>query len=384
MANYYGGGTIIYKGSFASYDPADGNTSSKKSSISTKAEAKKTAQNKSIKTALAPRSVSNKNSKRVLNYIVDQLVSEQKIIILPRRVSKEIKEEIQKFGQAILWAESQKEFKELYSQKVQRKQGRELKNKLAAELKVSNIETLKDEKFSQNEQFKELRIIKQKINTNLKDRRRLIKKLIDQMIANPQNVQIPKNTQNILVEEIESFGSPLKWVKTQPGFEKLHQQLSNKVKTTRKTKLVKSAKTSIKTIRYDSLPLTILKIGKSRALVYENSLSSEELLRFYIRLGTLPQSPKPLKTQKRRSRGKLKDLPTSNVWVSTLNEYQQEAWSKLTTNQKEEYLKNGRVSIGMPKQHKPLSNAPMDYILRQFEANQEQGIDLKKIDWDIT
>lgn len=367
MGVYHGGGNIITRGQFGSFDPAE------ESSLS-RSKKKQSAPSKKLKSSkpknnikVNPEKLTNLVSKtdkiriRLIHFVIDQMILKRGKFDLPKNTAPELNAEVYSCGGPIMWAKKQSEFRDLKSKKINKK-------------KKPNKKKYTSPPVSE---------IMQKI----RQRKALMDSLVDQMISSDLPLTIGK-PEKFLFDEIRAAGSALKWITAQPGYNSLfHRRFlkQNLTKETTKSKKLKLPKENKSKPTKESL----IARGKKRTYVFSTDISDDQLAVYFEKIGVLPLPPK-YKIGSGKNMKKRKSEARKS-WLNKMNKIQKFAWEGLSPRDKDEYFATGRISIGKrPKVKKytsqvaPLVNAPKGQIIKNIFKDKEDEWDYRKIDWDLT
>ena len=413
MGNYRGGSTIITRGQFGSYDPAEGIGRSSPPKRKSTPSLKKT-KNHFLK------------DKQVLHNIIDQMLSHTDPITVPGKVSPSLKVKIDRTGGPLIWAEQHPGFKSLKAKKVKKKHDRQLlrmANKtLVSEAKAplheKNQVTLPSTEAKKTENVKTNQI-------TTEDRNSLMGSLIHQKLSGAKSLKIPIGNAPVL-NEARAADTPQQWLEAQIGYIEIFNQFSKFKKTyVAKKKIQKHASQDPVIPREVSSRLTSQNInlrGLERTNVHSTYEVNIDLLLSLV--GILPPTPMLLNANHHAKGKKKKKLQKS--WLGLMDKDQKNAWNGLNENQRRMYFTTGKIKIGFPpktkiksipsdnndqeqirrrtvktletkkatkkrsiNQSKPkrkvqtVSDGPIDHVLEKLDAPQEE-LWYKKEDWNIT
>ena len=247
MGSYRGGSTIITRGQFGSFDPADSTGYSATSKT---------------KSTLTKKKVSSKKNKhmsntQLLENIIDQILSHPNHINIPRTVAPSLRAEIGSAGGPIVWAGQQQNFQKLKAQKLKRKQKKQLdrmaNETLTSEPSAPMHENEPDTPTSTNPSKKQNVTSGQITNDEINN---LMGSLIDQKLSGATNLIIPNGNAPVL-NEARKAETPQQWLEAQIGYTKMLNRLSNFKKTYVSQKKIKKNATLDPVIpREDSSKLT--------------------------------------------------------------------------------------------------------------------------------
>ena len=344
MGNYNGGGTIISRGQFGSYDPADNanlSRSTKKTSGGKLKKPKKPKKPKKIKKFL--------NEEQLLNNAIDQILSKSDLIKLPQNLPPSLKARIEAIGGLLIWAEAQPNFGAIKVKKVKKKQAQE-----------SVIETGKTSGFTvvllQKKGVKRAISPQEKENIGEgeagiipEDRERLMGSLIHQILSGAKELKIPIGNTPVL-NEVRAAPTPLKWLEAQPDYTELRNKLAkfkeNFEKKSKKKKELKNNLPGPVVPKEDSSSLTSRQIslrGKVRTKIHSTYKDNHDVV--FLKVGILPPVPTLVRGWKKKQ--------VRKTWIGLMDKNQKKAWKWLTAEQRQSYFLCGGISVGFPTKIKP-------------------------------
>lgn len=433
MGSYNGGGTIMKGGRFLSFDPADtgdrsiprrksvARNSDKKTiqKITAKKAKKKTASSK-IKMPKDPSKLLESARKRLLNLIIDQMLTNRPEIKLPDQMHPDLNTAVTQFGNPVGWATQQSDFEQVQTKKIQLKTERELRQRARKRMQDEKtpfvVETKKAKTIhkpgstgsgnpsvssaSANTfaiktgalppQKKKLQTAKLGDAGSPENRTLLICLLVDRLIQRKASATTPKIIDPILMAEIKEAGGNIPWLELQPSYPAMFAWSSAALKTT-----PKPAKNKFRAVaaKEDSTKLSeeqMIKRGQSRIVIHGKKRSSPDMDALIKRFGILPPPPVTPTHNNKKTRSRM--TKAQKAWLSMMNRPQKDAWDKLLTKNQLEYVSFGKIHLGTPDEPEkpkkpkvaPLSDAPVSYIIAQVEKKSDEALDPKGIDWGST
>ena len=411
MGSYRGGSTIITRGQFGSFDPADNtgysSTSKTKSTVTKK--------------KLSIRKNKHMSNTQLLENIIDQILSDPNHIKIPRKVAPSLRAKIDSVGGPTVWAGQQQNFQKLKDQKLKRKQKKQLdrmaNETLASEPLAPMRENERDTSPSTNPLKKQNVTSDQITNDEINN---LMGSLIDQKLSGVTNLIIPIGNTPVL-NEARKAETPQQWLEAQIGYTEMLSRLSKFKKTYVSQKKIEKKATLDPVIpREDSSKLTSQDINSRGLKIIKIHPTCKINRDFLIQVaGILPPTPMLLAANT-RVRGKKKKLLHNEkllkLWLELMDKEQKRAWNKLSKKKQTQYFKTGRLRVGFPtkveSKSKPsirvktlaprkaskslaqktikqkssvqtLSDGPIDHVLIKLDAPQTETW-YKKQDWSIT
>lgn len=142
--------------------------------------------------------------------------------------------------------------------------------------------------------------------------------------------------------------------------------------------------------------------GKMRVRIQSSTGIEVPARELFQRVGLLPQSPCMMLGYAGRSNEEKAAI--EQRWLNILNKPQREAWRGLRRDHRKQYLRTGLITLGVttPMQSKkvrkrtvaqsafrvigqrPLSDAPISYILGKIKEAASEKWDFNAIDWSST
>ena len=266
MSNFYGGGTIIKGGKFASHDPADDSFrySARKKSPQSQA-AKKSSKPSIKKTVKSPQKILQSARRNLLHIIIDQFLKGQEEIKVPKTTHPDLLDALSAAGTPITWAKNQTEFETLQAKKHKKRTERELKRKHRENTSPVEVEVKRKRPLKVKPPCPPPTTKRYQAN-----RMALMRNLVDQMIKNPDSLSVPE-INSVLLAEMKASGSPLLWLLAQPDYKSVFKAryLSKKKATgplPKKTKQAsrKKNRTKQKLVSEGGIPQDKATPGKSK------------------------------------------------------------------------------------------------------------------------
>ena len=247
MRNFCRGKTIIKRGKFTSYDPADPGFEANDGNWSSGGQKTRTTQNISAKTKKPqdPLKLLESSRKSLLHAIIDQVLMGREDIKIPKTTHPDLLVALTAAGTPLAWANYQIEFGTLYAKKQKKRTERELRRQhkdktTAVALEVKLKKTLKG-KHPEQYPAKPETTPEERYKSN---RMALLRNLIGQMINRPGGLKLPV-IDSVLMTELEVSGSPLSWLQAQPEYEATFKALylaQKKASTHASKKLTESSR----------------------------------------------------------------------------------------------------------------------------------------------
>lgn len=220
MGSFYGGSSIIRRGKFSSYDPADGSPVSNKPSAG-KSKSKKLAK-ATAKADPRPSVVQGTAGAfrlRLLHSVIDRMLQGNGVR-LPRDVPHEFSVALSEAGSPEEWAKQQPEFDGLV-----RKKSRKLAKRKALESQEVG------HRHDGNSSGSQLLVVHRPTSGGRSDQKAaqkaarahdkariaLVQSLVAQMLKGSDRLQVPRLDRQLL-EQVKTAGSALEWVKAQPEY----------------------------------------------------------------------------------------------------------------------------------------------------------------------
>lgn len=327
MSNFYGGSTIIKGGKFASHDPADDGVRYVSPKKHSDVKQTKTCKQKPSKAKIPqdPRKLLESARKSLLHLIIDQMLMGREAIKVPKKIHADLQATLDSAGSPIAWATLQKEFGTLELKKRKKRAERQVRNqrKQQAGGVIVEVKRMKPV-ITAARPVPAPKPAMTEENIYQSNRVSLIRRLVDQMIKKPGALTVPQLDHRLL-EEVKSAGSPLLWLKVQPDYEA---------------------------------------IFKARYLVYQKARA------------TTPKKPtQPPRKKKKGSKQAKIVAEGGNTQSKTAQ----------TKPKKKKRVKQYYDPYEKPTRPvKPLSDAPVSYILKQLNKVSDEKLEPKKVDWDAT
>lgn len=244
-------------------------------------------------------------------------------IKIPKTTHPDLLDALTAAGNPVTWAKNQTEFETLYAKKQKQRIERELRRKYKKNTTPVEVE-VKRKKVLKAQSTPQPVAKPEPTAEELYNvnRMMLIRNLVDQMLKHQGRLSAPRIDSQLL-DELRTFGSPLLWLQAQPEY------------------------ASVFKARY---------LAKQKA--------------------NAPALKNPTQLLRKKKKGTKQKLVKDRV-SSGGKATKGEAKKKRVNQYRDPYEKPSRPV-------KPLSDAPVDYILKQLNKTSEDTLDLRKIDWDAT
>lgn len=325
MGNFYGGSTIIERGRFVSHDPADdgvafGNRKNPPRGNQTITSRQKAFKSKQVND---PLKLLESARKSLLHTIIDQVLMGRDQIKIPRTIHPELQAALSEAGSPFAWAASQNEFGALEARKRKKREERDFKDnhgQLAGSVTVEVKHRKSTRKSDQSVALHKPIVSAEDIYQH--QRMKLIRSIVGQMIKKQGIISVPSLNRQ-LCDEVKAAGSPLLWLQVQPEYPAVFKDLY---------------------------------------LLHQKAVASVPK-----KAAQPPQKKKRGKKQRR---------------ISEIGETQGDSRKG---NPKKKKGKQSSDPYEQPTRPvKPLSDAPVSFILKQLNKASEATFDVRKIDWDVT